>query len=83
MVPIPIKIGWLLEYTEPGVRMGQSDEGGCSTEVATSELAEALDANDPRIHHGVWRFRVAYWNHAAMDSADPPAPMDGMQCAKL
>ena len=26
-------------------------------------------ANDPRIHHGVWRFRVSYWDDTMDDSS--------------
>ena len=36
-------------------------------------MSEALSANDPRIHHGVWRFRVSYYQE---DSDDV---MEGMQ----
>ena len=36
-------------------------------------MSEALSANDPRIHHGVWRFRVSYYQE---DSDDD---MEGMQ----
>ena len=61
---------WLLEYTEPGVAWDDA------TKVMLAEsamMSEALSANDPRIHHGVWRFRVSYYQ---MDSDDT---MDGDQ----
>ena len=50
---------WLLEYTEPGVAWDDAEK----------EVIEALitmdfmvPADDPRIHHGVWRFRVSYYD---------------------
>ena len=55
---------WLLEYTEPDVAWDDA------TKVMIDEqtmMSEALSANDPRIHHGVWRFRVSYYQ---MDSDD-------------
>ena len=61
---------WLLEYTEPDVAWDDA------TKVMLDEIAmmsEALSANDPRIHHGVWRFRVSYYQE---DSDDV---MEGMQ----
>ena len=35
-------------------------------------MSEALAANDPRIHHGVWRFRVSYYDA----DLDPDGDMD-------
>ena len=62
---------WLLAYTEPGVAWDDATEVMIdSTDPSTSG---ALLANDPRIHHGVWRFRVSYYQ---MDSDDT---MDGDQ----
>ena len=61
---------WLLEYTEPDVAWDDA------TKVMLDEtvgMSEALSANDPRIHHGVWRFRVSYYQE---DSDDV---MEGMQ----
>ena len=58
--------GWKVEYTEPGVAWDDAtavDIGGVTD--SDSMLKEALPANDPRIHHGVWRFRVSYWYHDA------------------
>ena len=34
-----------------------------------TDIAESMmdfPAADPRIHHGVWRFRVSYWDYDAM-----------------
>ena len=62
---------WLLEYTEPGVAWAKA------TEVKIPSTGEStsmpLDANDPRIHHGVWRFRVSYYDEdggGTVDGAD-------------
>ena len=50
---------WLLEYTEPGVAWDDATE----LKLATSAMDSGpLPANDPRIHHGVWRFRVSYYD---------------------
>ena len=53
---------WLLEYTEPDVAWAKATKVILEENVMTSE---ALSANDPRIHHGVWVFRVSYYQ---MDS---------------
>ena len=53
---------WLLEYTEPDVAW---DDATKVMLDETAMMSEALSANDPRIHHGVWRFRVSYYD---MDS---------------
>ena len=61
---------WLLEYTEPGVAWAEA------TKVILEEnvmMSEALSANDPRIHHGVWKFRVSYYQQ------DSDATEDGDQ----
>ena len=50
---------WLVEYTEPGVAWDDA------TEMVIDSLTTRMhssDANDPRIHHGVWRFRVSYYD---------------------
>ena len=52
---------WLVEYTEPGVAWDDA------TDIVIPKssgmmLEKALAANDPRIHHGVWRFRVSYYD---------------------
>ena len=61
---------WLLEYTEPGVAWAKATK----VIIAESEMtSEPLPANDPRIHHGVWRFRVSYYQQ------DSDADMDGDQ----
>ena len=51
---------WLVEYTEPGVAWDDATEIVID-QVGTS-TTEPLAANDPRIHHGVWRFRVSYYD---------------------
>ena len=61
---------WLLEYTEPDVAWDDAKRVILEENVM---MSEALSANDPRIHHGVWRFRVSYYQ---MDS---DADMDGDQ----
>ena len=59
---------WLLAYTEPGVAWDDATEVFvASSGVSTSE---ALSANDPRIHHGVWRFRVSYYEENGGDDMD-------------
>ena len=55
---------WLLEYTEPGVAWAKATEVKI---VSTDSTSMPLPAHDPRIHHGVWRFRVSYY---AMGDAD-------------
>ena len=58
---------WLLEYTEPGVAWDDATR----VMLAESEMmSEALSANDPRIHHGVWRFRVSYYQQDSDDIMD-------------
>ena len=63
----PAQNGWLLEYTEPGVAWAKATkkviDGG-----ADAMTSGPLDADDPRIHNGVWRFRVSYY---IKDTADP------------
>ena len=41
----------------------------------TNMMSGALDANDPRIHHGVWRFRVSY--HDSTVDADDDGEAEG------
>ena len=50
---------WLLEYTEPGVAWDDA-ESEVIDQLVTRMFA--VSANDPRIHHGVWRFRVSYYD---------------------
>ena len=60
---------WLVEYTEPGVAWDDA------TEMVIDNLATRMhssDANDPRIHHGVWRFRVSYYD----EDLDPDSEID-------
>ena len=58
---------WLLAYTEPGVAWDDATEVFVAAGVSTSE---ALSANDPRIHHGVWRFQVSYYQEDSDDVMD-------------
>ena len=60
---------WLVEYTEPGVAWDDAE-----TEVIDSLSTRmfAVSANDPRIHHGVWRFRVSYYD----EDLDPDSEID-------
>ena len=51
---------WLLEYTEPDVAW--DDATKVFIDDHTVKTSMPLPAGDPRIHHGVWRFRVAYYN---------------------
>ena len=53
------QMGWLLEYTEPGVAWDDATAKVMGLDVA---MELSVPANDPRIHHGVWRFRVSYYN---------------------
>ena len=52
---------WLLEYTEPGVAWDDATEVKVEIEGGTKDF-RCLPADDPRIHHGVWRFRVSYYD---------------------
>ena len=51
---------WLVEYTEPGVAWDDATELVITNPATLT--TDALPANDPRIHHGVWRFRVSYYD---------------------
>ena len=53
--------GWLVEYTEPGVAWDDATKKVFGITIKT----EGAPANDPRIHHGVWRFRVSYYDSAS------------------
>ena len=67
--------GWMLEHTEPGVAW---DDAEMTPFMGGSMMDSGIiEADDPRIHHGVWRFRVSYWNHDAMDDADEQMPIEG------
>ena len=59
--------GWKVEYTEPGVAWDDATVVVPYPVAMDSTLATPLAADDPRVHHGVWRFRVSYWNDAATD----------------
>ena len=50
---------WLVEYTEPDVDW--DDAEAVVTEQLTTRMF-SVSADDPRIHHGVWRFRVSYYD---------------------
>ena len=67
---------WLFEYTEPDVAWGDAEMvviNSASDPAFDTNMSAALSADDPRIHHGVWRFRVSYYQE---DSDDE---MEGMQ----
>ena len=70
--------GWLVEYTEPGEPWADAIAvyvtGAGSDTLPTDD---AIDANDPRIHHGVWKFRVSYWDTDAVDPDDEATDLDG------
>ena len=36
----------------------------------------AIPANDSRIHHGVWKVRVSYWNNMPMTTGED-VPIEG------
>ena len=58
LVPSSGQDEWLVEYTEPGVAWDDA------TKVFIADqdvMMSEFPANDPRIHHGVWRFRVSYY----------------------
>ena len=61
---------WLLEYTEPGVAWAKATKVALAV---SAMMSDPLPANDPRIHHGVWRFRVSYYIE------DTDLTMDGHQ----
>ena len=63
-------LGWRIEYQEPGEDAMAMYQG-----LNTTTLDPALEADDPRIHHGLWQFRVSYWSAAAapMEDDDPAA----------
>ena len=67
---------WLLEYTEPGVAWAKAKEMPIpisNNNNAASMTSGPLPANDPRIHHGVWRFRVSYYNSNTEDTTKDAA----------
>ena len=60
--------GWKVEYTEPGVPWDDATVVDPYPRVEDAgELKVPLDANDHGIHHGVWKFRVSYWDAADGD----------------
>ena len=73
MVPDSDQDQWLLEYTEPGVAWDDATKVPLADTVMMFGGEEDLPANDPRIHHGVWRFRVSYYQEDSDDA------MEGMQ----
>ena len=68
VVPTLTKWGWMVEYTEPGVPWADATMTSFNN-GSTDATGSGPLANDPRIHHGVWRFRVSYWNKAVQDDA--------------
>ena len=73
--------GWLVEYTEPGEPWADAIAVYVlgASKANTEDLSgdDVIDANDPRIHHGVWKFRVSYWDTDADDKAGEPDPTEG------
>ena len=66
---------WLVEYAEPGVAWDDA------TERVIKELGSGVlprmalfDADDPRIHHGIWQFRVSYYKAGVDADGGPAAP---------
>ena len=59
------QLGWLVEYTEPGVAW--DDATALPVINAEANAMVSIDANDLRIHHGVWKVRVSYWDAVASD----------------
>ena len=54
--------GWKVEYTAPGIPWDEAREllvGGGGPLIVS-------EANDPLIHHGVWKVRVSYWKGNAI-----------------
>ena len=56
--------GELLEYTDSLGRMGHKRRGVDGSVTVDDDVRVDLlpAADDPRIHHGVWRFRVSYYD---------------------
>ena len=65
--------GWKVEYTEPGVPW---DDAKAQDVMENATVMAEITANDSRIHHGVWKVRVSYWNYDAQDD-DNVAIMGG------
>ena len=70
---IPAQLGWRVEYSEPGETAQMIIVGSGSGAKMLGE-DDVLDADDPRIHHGVWEFRVSYWSQAAKDGPNAGKP---------
>lgn len=66
---------WKVEYTEPGVPWANAkaldliDKGIFTTPMAGENR---IMANDSRIHHGVWKVRVSYWDSEVTQTDDDP-----------
>ena len=54
--------GWMVEYTPPGIPWAEA----VSLTVGGSGPLMVSAANDPLIHHGVWKVRVSYWKGNAI-----------------
>ena len=64
------QMGWRVEYSEPGEAAKMTIATLTQTALSQAlEEADGLPAGDPRIHHGVWRFRVSYWTKNEADTA--------------
>ena len=70
--------GWMLEHTEPGVAWDDAEMTPFKDDDKDAMTSGEILAGDPRIHHGVWRFRVSYWNHdATMTDGDSQVAIKG------
>ena len=69
--------GFRVEYAEPGEDVMAIYLGQGSVTLPGEEI---FDADDPRIHHGVWRFRLSYWSTAVkpVDKEKPDVELLGM-----
>ena len=54
--------GWKVEYTAPSIPWAEA----VSLTVGGSGPLMVSAANDPLIHHGVWKVRVSYWKGNAI-----------------
>ena len=70
--------GWTVEYTEPDEPWADATAVYVTGEGA-GKLTNPIPADDPRIHHGVWKVRVSYWNGTPpADPDDEATGSDGM-----
>ena len=71
-LPAEVQTAWLLEYTEPGVAWAKATKVIDAPNILT--FPGGVTANDPRIHHGIWKFRVSYYTSDSRP--DGPKPQD-------